>query len=164
MTIDDLYKSLLEASFNEVLKESVNYFPSRTKGSINLAVVVYNILRKRFDDEFSIDSNQPKVSSSIARSFYCHLRNWLYENRNNVVECLPIIDKIEEHSYSVSRRTGEKMKVSIYTSNKFKTVYYSDPRFIVKDKDNPYNNSVMIGRKLTKDDYKNVMTSVDVCI
>lgn len=162
--VDKLYKNLLEVSFNKIIKSSVPYYPVRKPGTIDLAIVVYNILRKRFDDEFLVDSNQPKVASALIKSFYCHLRNWLYENQGNVVECLPIVDKIEEHSYTHSRRNGEKIKqdYTVYTSDKFKTVWYSDPKVIVKD--NNYNNSVMIGRKLTKDGYKNVMTSVNVCV
>ena len=164
MTIDNLYRVLLDASFNKIIKTSANHFPSRTPGTIDLGIVIYNILRKKFDDDYDVEGKQPKVAHSLIKSYYCHLRNWLYENQGNIVECLPMIDAIESHSYSSSRRNDSKIKVDVFTSSNYKKVPYADPKFVVYDKDNPHNNSVMIGRKLTSDGYKNVMTSVDVCI
>ena len=156
-TIDSVYKQLLDNSFSNVLKEAKHYnFVKRKPGTINLGVLLYNILRDKFD------RLNPDATNTIKKSYYCHLRNLLIDMENNEVECLPVIDSIEKHSYTSSRRNDESINLSIYTSDVKRLVYYPDPN--VKVADLSHGNSIMIGRKLTRDGYKNVMTSVEVCV
>jgi hypothetical protein len=156
-SLDLIYENLLNNSFSNIIKESKpGPFPKRKPGHIDLGVVIYNILRERFD------KNNPDATSTVRKSFYCHLKNFLLElDGNNQVPCEPVIDVIEAHSYSSSRRNQDSINISVYTSDKYKRVYYPDPNFKIS---NGSDNSVMIGRKLVNDGYKNIMTSVDVCV